>query len=161
MAPCAVANKAADDERKALQEELEQMLLVGPHPNIIQLIGSCMHDGSLHIIMELAEQGDLLNYLRQGKLRHEQYVSVGPDGTLREQKALHVTDHYELMLFSWHIAKGMSHLESVKCIHRDLAARNCLLTSGPAAKLSDFGLSRDVYENGYYLRHSKTSVILP
>ena len=64
--------------------------------------------------MELAEGGDLLTHLRQGKLRHEQYVSVGPDGTLREQKALMVTDHSELMLFAWHIAKGMSHLESLK-----------------------------------------------
>ena len=64
--------------------------------------------------MELAEGGDLLTYLRHGKLRHEQYVSVGPDGTLREQQALMVTDHSELMLFVWHIAKGMCHLESVK-----------------------------------------------
>ena len=70
--------------------------------------------GNLYIIMELAEGGDLLTYLRHGKLRHEQYVSVGPDGTLREQQALMVTDHSELMLFIWHIAKGMSHLESVK-----------------------------------------------
>ena len=64
--------------------------------------------------MELAEGGDLLTYLRHGKLRHEQYVSVGPDGTLREQQALMVTDHSELMLFVWHIAKGMCHLENVK-----------------------------------------------
>ncbi|KAL8614791.1 hypothetical protein ACOMHN_062834 [Nucella lapillus] len=151
-------DKTSEEEGKALQEELEQMILVGHHPNIIQLIGSCLHKGVLHIIMELAEDGDLLTYLRQGKGRHEQYVSVGPDGSLREQQTVGVTVHQDLMLFAWHIAKGMTYLESLKCIHRDLAARNCLLKAGPVAKLSDFGLSRDVYESGYYFRRHKGRV---
>lgn len=64
--------------------------------------------------MELATGGDLLSYLRNQKLRHEQYVSVAPDGTVSEQKVLQVTTHSDLMLFAWHIARGMSHLESVK-----------------------------------------------
>ena len=64
--------------------------------------------------MELAQDGDLLTYLRQGNLRHEQYVSVGPDGSLSEQQSVLVTEHSQLMLFAWHIARGMSHLESVK-----------------------------------------------
>ncbi|KAK7503438.1 hypothetical protein BaRGS_00005359, partial [Batillaria attramentaria] len=148
-------DRALEEEGKVLHEELEQMILVGSHPNIIGLLGSCVHEGNLHIIMELAEQGDLLTYLRNRKLWHEQYVSVAKDGTLSMQKAPQVTDHAELMMFAWHIARGMSHLEELKCIHRDLAARNCLLAAGPVAKLSDFGLSRDVYENGYYFRRSK------
>ena len=56
---------------------------------------------------------------------------------------------------AWQIADGMSYLESIKVIHRDLAARNVLIAEGLVAKISDFGLSRDVYEDDLYMKRSK------
>jgi len=40
-------------------------------------------------------------------------------------------------------------------VHRDLAARNVLVASGNICKISDFGLTRDVYEDDAYLKKSK------
>jgi len=40
-------------------------------------------------------------------------------------------------------------------VHRDLAARNVLVAAGKMCKISDFGLTRDVYEDDAYLKRSK------
>lgn len=53
------------------------------------------------------------------------------------------------------IADGMAYLSSQHFVHRDLACRNCLVGQRPqgnglAVKISDFGMSRDVYTCDYY-----------
>ena len=47
-------------------------------------------------------------------------------------------------------ASGMAYFLSLQCVHRDLAARNVLLDENFVAMISDFGLSRDIYESGEY-----------
>ncbi|BFZ08768.1 hypothetical protein BsWGS_11806 [Bradybaena similaris] len=151
-------DSASDEEVKSMKEELDQMLNVGPHPNIIGLYGSVFYDGQLCIVMEYADLGDLLTYLKTQCAFPLQYVSVGSNGLVVEQSAPKVEDNRNHMMFAWQIAKGMSHLESHRFIHRDLATRNCLLTRGPIAKVSDFGLSKDAYELGHYKRVQKDRV---
>lgn len=43
----------------------------------------------------------------------------------------------------------------LQLVHRDLAARNILMAEGQKVKISDFGLSRDVYEDDSYVKKSK------
>ncbi|ESO99524.1 hypothetical protein LOTGIDRAFT_63499, partial [Lottia gigantea] len=150
-----IKDTASGDEINSLKQELEQMKLIGSHANIISLYGFCKFRGQSMIIMELAELGDLLTYLKEKCSNSHNYVSVSADGNISEEETKQITEDGELMSFAWQVAKGMSHMESLKCIHRDLAARNVLLATGPVAKISDFGLSRDVYENGYYLKETK------
>ena len=50
----------------------------------------------------------------------------------------------------------MEYLASHHYVHRDLAARNCLISDNLIVKISDFGLSRDVYSNDYYRVQGKS-----
>ena len=47
-----------------------------------------------------------------------------------------------------------------QCIHRDLAARNVLLGKDYVAKVSDYGMARDVYEQLMYKKETQVNYSL-
>ena len=57
------------------------------------------------------------------------------------------------------LARGLDYLSKKRFVHRDIATRNCLVDSQFVCKISDFGLSRDVYGSGYYGLGGKSSLL--
>ncbi|CAH3022247.1 unnamed protein product, partial [Porites evermanni] len=131
---------ATEKEKRDLRNELEIMATVGEHPNVINLIGACTETEPALVVVRLAENGCLLNFLQ--KSRENPYVNVNqPEICFTRDERIRIAKD---------IANGMLHLSSKRCVHRDLAARNVLLDENFVAMISDFGLSRDVYESGEY-----------
>ena len=95
------------------------------------------------MVVEYCEHGSLRGYLRS--LRH-----CPRDIDL-------VSLDLDLLSFARQIANAMDYLSDMKMVHRDLAARNVLIATHNIVKVSDFGLSRDVYEGDAYLKTSKVS----
>lgn len=73
------------------------------------------------------------------------------------QRIITITSR-DLLAFAEQIADGMRFLAAQKIVHRDLAARNVLVCSDKQVKVSDFGLSRDVYEDNVYKKTSDGKV---
>ncbi|XP_019647509.1 PREDICTED: fibroblast growth factor receptor 2-like isoform X1 [Branchiostoma belcheri] len=130
----------------------------GGHVNIIGLIGLVI-DGvkkkdPRYILVEYAEPGELLWYLLS--VQNSRHQDGFPPGLGRQ-----------LTEVAMDIARGMLELKRRRITHRDLACRNIVLCSpdGQAgrlvAKISDFGLARDVYVTTQYMRHPLTNLLLP
>jgi len=105
-----------------------------------------MRAGPLWLVVEYCEYGSLRSYLRS--LRHCPATSRDLDL---------VSLDLDLLSFALQIANAMDYLSDMKVVHRDLAARNVLIATGKIAKVSDFGLSRDIYEGDAYLKTTKVS----
>ncbi|XP_023225025.1 BDNF/NT-3 growth factors receptor-like [Centruroides sculpturatus] len=56
----------------------------------------------------------------------------------------------DLLKIAIQIANGMMYLSSQHFVHRDLATRNCLVGENLSVKISDFGMTRDIYTSDYY-----------
>ncbi|XP_076653489.1 protein kinase receptor Ret oncogene [Halictus rubicundus] len=144
-----------------------QLLKEVHHPNVIRLLGACTTPGApVYLIIEFAEFGSLRNYLRRS--RHldsggRNACEETPSANVNSNEDVNVTSTYtvtsrDILSFAWQISKGMAYLSEIKLVHRDLAARNVLLATGKVCKISDFGLTRDVYEDDAYLKRSKGRV---
>ncbi|XP_061104771.1 platelet-derived growth factor receptor beta-like isoform X2 [Conger conger] len=58
---------ASRSETQALMSELKIMSHLGPHLNIVNLLGACTKPGPIYLITEFCRYGDLVDYLHRNK----------------------------------------------------------------------------------------------
>ncbi|CAL8308611.1 unnamed protein product [Arctogadus glacialis] len=64
---------ARRSETQALMSELKIMSHLGPHLNIVNLLGACTKPGPLYLVTEYCRYGDLVDYLHRNKHSFLQY----------------------------------------------------------------------------------------
>ena len=111
--------------------------------NVIHILGVCYGDTPF-IMMEYMEKGDLNQYLR--KFKTLSATDSEPQGQITTRTLVHMTTQ---------IASAMKYLASHNFVHRDLATRNCLVGPNYLVKISDFGMSRSLYDSHYYRIHGR------
>lgn len=123
-----VAVKKVEGEGQDSQLEFENevnLLYKIQHPNIIAILGHCVHGDSRFLVYELMENGSLETQLH---------------GSSRGSA---LTWHIRMKI-ALDVARGVEYLHehcNPPVIHRDLKSSNILLDSNFNAKLSDFGLA--------------------
>nr|CAD7570213.1 unnamed protein product [Timema californicum] len=140
------------------------------HPNIVCLLGVVMKGEPLCMLFEYMTQSALVSFLCTctGCTNHPLYCLDRSTGDLHEflmthsprsacdDPSIQVLEQPEFLHIALQIAAGMEYLSGHHYVHRDLAARNCLVGDNLTVKISDFGLSRDIYSSDYYRVQSKS-----
>eukprot|EP00731_Ephydatia_muelleri_P011732 Em0006g626a len=139
-----VAIKVLNPEKAGVDKNkikfLREVAIMGQfcHPNVVTLHGIVTEGGTMMMVLELLEKGDLQRCL----------ASRTPDP---KSPSSYDGLPQNLLKYCQHIASGMEYLAEKGFIHRDLAARNILVSDHDICKIADFGMSRDLEDDTYYI----------
>ena len=135
-------SNAPSTTKEAFEKEVNFMSRL-TDGNVIRILGVCYEDTPF-IMMEYMEKGDLNQYLR--KFKTLSTTDSEPQGQITTSTLVHIATQ---------IASAMKYLASHNFVHRDLATRNCLVGANYLVKISDFGMSRSLYDSHYYRIHGR------
>lgn len=116
----ASTEKAEEYEKKVKSEYSIAKSL--HHPNIVETVRLCTHNGRWEHVMEWCSEGDLFNLVQKNYLKLDARL---PD---------------RLCLFK-QLVQGIHYLHSNGIAHRDIKLENLLISQGSKLKITDFGVS--------------------
>ncbi|KAL1772938.1 serine serine/threonine-protein kinase Nek1 [Sigmodon hispidus] len=114
-------SRMSSKERQESRREVA-VLANMKHPNIVQYKESFEENGSLYIVMDYCEGGDLFKRINAQK------------GTLFQEE----------QILDWfvQICLALKHVHDRKILHRDIKSQNIFLTKDGTVQLGDFGIAR-------------------
>ncbi|XP_071784998.1 testis-specific serine/threonine-protein kinase 4-like [Asterias amurensis] len=112
--------KAPEDYLKKFLPREIQVVKVLKHPNLICFLQSIETTSRVYFIMELAESGDLLDYIKS-------------HGAVTESQT---------GIWFHQLVDGMEYCHDQGIVHRDLKCENILLNKNNILKITDFGFAR-------------------
>ncbi|XP_075866849.1 serine/threonine-protein kinase Nek1 isoform X10 [Microcebus murinus] len=114
-------SKMSSKEREESRREVA-VLANMKHPNIVQYKESFEENGSLYIVMDYCEGGDLFKRINAQK------------GILFQED----------QILDWfvQICLALKHVHDRKILHRDIKSQNIFLTKDGTVQLGDFGIAR-------------------
>ena len=133
---------APNATKEAFEKEVNFMSRLTDR-NVIRILGVC-YEGTPFIMMEYMEKGDLNQYLQRFKTLST--TDSEPQGQITTSTLVHIATQ---------IASAMKYLALHNFVHRDLATRNCLVGLNYLVKISDFDMSRSLYDSHYYRIHGR------
>ncbi|KAI9046957.1 hypothetical protein LZ554_009032 [Drepanopeziza brunnea f. sp. 'monogermtubi'] len=114
-------NEKSEDYEQKVKSEFS-IAKSAHHPNIVESIRLCTHNGRWNHVMEFCDQGDLFGLVSQ------KYLS-------KEDRLVD-----RLCLFK-QLVQGLNYLHKNGIAHRDVKPENLLLTKDSTLKITDFGVS--------------------
>lgn len=106
-----------------------RLLYEGKHPNIAEIHYASEDDKNIYLSMPLYKNGSLSKRMNDSPL------------TVRE-----------IIKYSLDILSGLSYIHSKKMVHLDLKPTNILIDDTGRARITDFGLSRLLNEDGFTIQ---------
>nr|XP_056705203.1 tyrosine-protein kinase STYK1 [Euleptes europaea] len=126
----ALQESATSHEMKEFLERIKFQQFLGPHENIVKLLGCSVTQMPLYMILEDASNGNLLNFL--WTCRRDVVTMDGLPFDLTERQVYKIGQQ---------IASALDFLQQKKLFHGDVAARNVLIGRDFTAKLCKLGLA--------------------
>ncbi|XP_077202454.1 tyrosine-protein kinase STYK1 [Paroedura picta] len=126
----ALQESATSHEMKDFLERIKFHQFLGPHENIVKLLGCSVTQMPLYMILENASNGNLLSFL--WTCRRDVVTMDGLPFDLTERQVYKIGQQ---------IASALDYLQQKKLFHGDVAARNVLIGRDFTAKLCKLGLA--------------------